>query len=65
MIENVVTRPDYIAYEFDDGDNLSFKLCKAMGAKAAGWTLRSYEDYEVAKGNFDLYIFDSFALETE
>ena len=65
MIENVVTRPDYIAYEFDDGDNLSFKLCKAMGAKAAGWTLRSYEDYKVAKEDFDLYIFDSFALETE
>lgn len=65
MIENVVTRPDYIAYEFDDGDNLSFKLCKIMGAKTAGWTLKSYEDYEVAKEDFDLYIFDSFALETE
>ncbi len=65
MIENVATRPDYIAYKFDDADNLSFRLCRAMGAGTAGWTLRSYEDYEVAKEDFDLFIFDSFALETE
>lgn len=63
MIENVATRPDYIAYQFDDADNLSFRLCRAMGAGTAGWTLRSPEDYEVAKDEFDLFIFDSFALE--
>ena len=63
MIENVATRPDYIAYEFDDADNLSFRLCRAMGAKTAAWTLRSPADYETAKDDFDLFIFDSFPLE--
>ena len=63
MIENVVTRPDYIAYQFDDADNLSFRLCRAMGAKTAAWTLRNPADYEIAKEDFDLFIFDSFALE--
>ncbi len=63
MIENVVTRPDYIAYQFDDADNLSFRLCRAMGAKTAAWTLRDPADYEIAKEDFDLFIFDSFALE--
>ena len=62
MLENVVTRPDYIAYQFDDADNLSFRLCRAMGAKTAAWTIRSPEDYEVAKEDFDLFIFDSFGL---
>lgn len=62
LIENVATRPDYIAYELDDYDNLSLRLCKAMGAKTAGWTIRSPEDYETAKGHFDLYIFDSFDM---
>lgn len=63
MIENVATRPDYIAYQFDDADNLSFRLCRAMGAKTAAWTLRDPADYEIAKEDFDLFIFDSFALE--
>ena len=63
MPENVVTRPDYIAYQFDDADNLSFRLCRAMGAKTAAWTLRDPADYEIAKEDFDLFIFDSFALE--
>lgn len=63
MPENVVTRPDYIAYQFDDADNLSFRLCRAMGAKTAAWTLRDPADYEIAKEDFDLFIFDSFPLE--
>ncbi len=63
MPENVVTRPDYIAYQFDDADKLSFRLCRAMGAKTAAWTLRDPADYEIAKENFDLFIFDSFPLE--
>lgn len=63
LVENAATRPDYIAYEFDDADNLSFRLCRAMGAGTAGWTIRSPEDYEMAKGEFDIFIFDSFTLD--
>ena len=33
-----------------------------LGAKTACWTLRSQENYESVKGQFDFYIFDSFQL---
>lgn len=62
MVENVATRPDYIAYKFSDASNLSLKVCRILGAKTAAWTLRSQADYESVKGQFDYYIFDSFAL---
>lgn len=63
MLENVATRPDFISYQFDDADNLSLNLCRLMGAHTAAWTLRAEEDYQQVKGQFDMYIFDSFALE--
>lgn len=62
VLENVATRPDCISYRFCDADNLSLRLCRLMGAKTAAWTLRSDADYEQVKGEFDFYIFDSFAL---
>lgn len=62
LVENVATRPDFISYKFSDASNLSLNLCRLMGAKTAAWTLRAPEDYELVKGEFDFYIFDSFAL---
>jgi len=62
MIENVATRPDFISYKFSDADNLSLNICRLFGAKTAAWTLRSEADYASVKGQFDFYIFDSFAL---
>ncbi len=62
MIENVATRPDFISYKFSDADNLSLNICRFFGAKTAAWTLRSEADYASVKGQFDFYIFDSFAL---
>lgn len=62
MIENVATRPDFISYKFSDSSNLSLKVCEMLGAKTAAWTLRSQDDHESVKGQFDYYIFDSFAL---
>lgn len=62
MLENVATRPDFISFEYTGASNLSLKLCRLMGAKTATWTIRSPEDYESVKGDFDFYIFDSFSL---
>lgn len=62
LIENVATRPDFISYKYSDASNLSLNLCRLMGAKTAAWTLRSPQDYDLVKGEFDFYIFDSFSL---
>lgn len=63
LVTNIATGPDYIAYKYSDAENISFKLCKLLGAKSAGWTIRSQADYESVKDEFDWFIFDSFAIE--
>lgn len=62
MLGNVLGRPDFVSYSFENRDNISLKLCRLMGAETACWTLRSREDYEAVKGKFDMYIFDSFDI---
>ncbi len=62
MVGNVVARPDFISYNYKDRDNIALKLCRLMGADTACWTLRSPQDYEAVKGQFDMYIFDSFDI---
>ena len=62
LISNVATRPDFISYKYSDADNPALKLCRFMGAEIACWTLRSADDYNLVKGQFDMYIFDSFDI---
>ncbi|MBR5288451.1 MAG: glycerophosphodiester phosphodiesterase [Clostridia bacterium] len=62
LLANVVTRPDFISYKYSDAGSVSLNLCRALGAKTAAWTLRDPAHYEQVKGDFDFYIFDSFAL---
>ena len=62
LVSNVITRPDFISYKYTDADNISLNLCRLMGAKTACWTLKSSDDYNSAKSEFDMYIFDSFDI---
>lgn len=62
LLENFLTRPDFIAYNHKDSNNLSRNVCKKLGALSVAWTIKSYEQYEKAKDEFDLFIFDSFIL---
>ena len=61
MLENVATRPDFISYKFSENSNLSYQLCKLMGAGTAGWTVKSQQDYELVKGTLDMVIADTTA----
>lgn len=62
LISNVAARPDFIAYKHSDYKNLSRRLCRLMGALSVTWTIKSVEDYEKVKSEFDLFIFDSCRL---
>ena len=62
LLTNVLTRPDFIAYNHRDAHMFSRKVCSLMGALPVAYTIKSQEEYEKAKDQFDLFIFDSFML---
>ncbi len=62
LVGNVATRPDFIAYNHKDKANLSRRLCAKLGALSVAYTIKSVEEYEAAKEDFDLFIFDSCRL---
>ena len=41
MLFNVISRPDFVAYEFEYRCNISCVLCRLFGAEKAYWTIRS------------------------
>lgn len=62
LLLNVATRPDFIAYDIRYSGELSRKICRLMGAPAVAWTVRTAEDYEKAKREYDLFIFEKVKL---
>ena len=62
LMTNVLARPDFIAYNHRDAGMISRKLCSLMGALPVAYTIKSPEEYEKAKDQFELFIFDSFIL---
>ncbi len=62
LLTNVLTRPDFIAYNCKDYKDVSRNVCSMMGALPVAYTVRSQEEYEKVKNAFDLFIFDSFIL---
>lgn len=62
LLPNVMTRPDFIAFNFLHAGNISRRICRWMGALSVAYTVKSEEDYAQVKDQFDLFIFDSFRL---
>ncbi len=62
LLTNFLTRPDFIAYKHRDKNNISRCICKKLGALSVAWTIKNREQYEEAKEDFDLFIFDSCIL---
>ena len=61
LFYNVRTRPDFIAYKFEDRKNLSRSLCcRLWGVQAFYWTLRSPADLARAERESALAIFETF-----
>lgn len=64
LLTNVIARPDFIAYNHKHASNFSRRVCRRLGALSVTYTIKSQQEYENAKRHFDLFIFDSFILES-
>ena len=61
LLLNVRTRPDFIAYRFEDRGNLSLRLCRSFyKVQEASWTVRDRETMEKAEAAGNLVIFEHF-----
>lgn len=62
LLTNVLTRPDFIAYDQRYVNNVSRRVCRRLGALSVTYTIKSKKRYEEVKNEFDLFIFDSCRL---
>lgn len=60
---NFFSRPDFIAYNCLHRKNLGRRFCRKLGALSVAWTVKSVEQFEEIKDDFDLFIFDSCILD--
>ena len=58
---NFLTKPDFVAYRFAERKNLSnFLARKLWGLQGVSWTLRNMDEYNTAKGEDLIPIFENF-----
>ncbi len=60
LLINVLGRPDFVAYSHKSANNLSRNLTRLWAATAVAWTIRSQEELNRNKKNFELFIFEGF-----
>ncbi len=61
LLFNFLTKPDFIAYNHKFSDEPGRRICRRLYRHpAAAWTIRSQKDLEALKGEYDVFIFDSF-----
>ena len=61
LLTNALARPDFIAYDHHNKGNVSRVLCrKLFGALSVAWTIRSQQELDACRGDFDLFIFEGF-----
>lgn len=61
LLFNWLGKPDFVAYNHKHPRMLSRSLCRKLyRSTAAAWTIKSGEELEAARKNFDIFIFDSF-----
>lgn len=61
LLFNFLTKPDFIAYNHKFSEEPGRRICRRLYRHpAAAWTIRSQQDLEALKGEYDVFIFDSF-----
>ena len=62
MMFNFLTRPDFIAYKYEDRDCLAPQLCKKiLRTQTFWWVVRSQDEANALIDQNDMIIFESFA----
>lgn len=65
LLLNFLTRPDFIAYQFSDRENVSRRLaCTLWNAQPVYWTIRSKEELSVCEQTGAIPIFEKFDPES-
>ena len=61
LLTNVITTPDFIAYNYPDRKNWSNGLaCRLWGMRRVSWTLRTMEELKTAEAEKAIAIFEKF-----
>ncbi len=61
LMVNFLEKPDFIAYRHQDAGNISLQLCKRLyKTVCVAWTITTQEEYNKARGFFDIIIFEKF-----
>lgn len=63
MMFNLLTKPDFIAYNVQNTDALAFRYVRLFRPTTAGWTIRSQAELNKGKKIFDRFIFEGFIPE--
>ena len=59
LLTNFLTKPDFVAYKFEDRNCLSFKICtKLHKLQGVGWTIRGEENIALAEKENIIPIFE-------
>jgi glycerophosphoryl diester phosphodiesterase len=59
LLCNHTSRPHFIAYRFEDA-GFPLRICRALGAMTAAWTVRKPEDAARCEAEYDAIIFEGF-----
>lgn len=61
LLFNCVAKPDFIAYDHLHKGNISRTICQHLyGALSVAWTIKSQEQLDHSRKQFDLFIFEGF-----
>lgn len=57
---NVATRPDFVAYRYEDRNHPGLALCRLMGGRPVFWTIKSLDDALDCEAHAAPIIFEGF-----
>ena len=59
LLLNFLARPDFIAARHLYGRYFPIWLCRRLGAATVAWTIRTRQEYDTARDDFDAYIVEN------
>ncbi|MCQ2402077.1 MAG: glycerophosphodiester phosphodiesterase [Lachnospiraceae bacterium] len=65
LILNVIGKPDFNAYRFEDRKNRALRKLTGKGVKEVAWTIRNKEDFDTCIRNGIIPIFEKFDPEKQ